>query len=147
MQMTNGRLHEPEVANGGLFASHHPFPWGRIILAVGGTTFTVVSMLIGFLATIGVFNAPVMKPEINAVKVQVEQLQGAVTEIKSSVKDVATSVKEVAGDTATIKGFISGQMVAASAPPATTPLSSSAPVVKKKPTQAAQKKPAWSIFN
>jgi hypothetical protein len=119
-----------------MFASHHTFPWTRVILAVGGTSLTVVSMLIGLLAGIGFFNAPVMKPELVAVKVQIEQ-------VKSTVEKTGARVEEIAATMNRIDGFISGQMSAStSAVPA-------APVVavRKKPAQTGQKKTGWSIFN
>jgi hypothetical protein len=134
MQMTNGRLHEPVLAGGGIFASH-PFPWGRIILAVGGTTLTVASMVIGLLSGIGFFNAPVLKPEMVAVKVQIEQVQSAVEKTGNRVEEIAATMNR-------IDGFISGQMSATNTAPVAP-----AVVARKRPAQAVQKKTGWSLFN
>lgn len=125
----------------------HAIPWVRLSLMVGGTALAVVSTVIGLLAGIGVFNAPVMKPEINEVKIQVGILQ-------SSVGKIVTKLEEVAATMNRIDGFISGQVAtigSVPAPPApataapAAPAQASAAPIRRRP--APPKKTGWSLFN
>lgn len=150
----DGRQYQEHSAALFHFGGGH-VPWLKVAGTAAGAAFTIVVAVLGFLASIGVFNAPVMKPEINEVKAQVKTLETAVSKI-------GTKIEEISAATNRIDGFISGQLAvigsvpapAAPSPvpntsvsasvPSPAPVPTPRPIVRRRPVQ---KTGGWSIFN